>query len=309
MKELVSVIIPVYNVERYIDRCVESVVNQTYKNLEIWLVDDGSTDSSGVYCQKWAEKDERINVIHQKNQGLSAARNIAIDKCSGEWLVFVDSDDVVDVRYVEILYGLVQKGALIAQCENGEIGRLGDKQESVICSSMTSRDFLLSDKYKTMAWGKIYAKKLFETERYPYGKIHEDLALTYKLVYEAGKVEYTNEILYFYNERPDSINAKNRFYYEKLVVLDFYKEQIEYFRNKKEKELEKRSIRDYVYELLIAYNKTKDILHDKGMAEKLKKEYRNKYGDVMKDERISLKTKVLLSFCYYRPEIWKILMR
>lgn len=310
MQELISVIIPVYNVEKYIDKCVESVVRQTYENLEIWLVDDGSTDSSGKSCENWKEKDSRIHVIHQENQGVSMARNNAIDICKGNWITFVDSDDIIDIHYVEVLYGLaLSYGTIIAQCREKSIEEKNVEEGEIRRKRMGSREYLLSKDFKVMAWGKIYHRQLFETERYPKVKIHEEVALTYKLVYAAESIACTNEILYFCNERPDSLNAKNRFYKEKLDILQFYKEQIKYFRNKKERELEKRSIRDYVYELLIAYNKTKDILHDKDMAEKLKKEYRSQYGDVMKDEKISLKTKILLSFCYYRPEIWKILMK
>ena len=108
MKEFVSVIVPVYNVEEYMDACIYSIVNQSYHNLEILIVDDGSTDSCGEKCDRWANKDSRIKVIHQKNQGLSGARNTAIDVCKGEWITFIDSDDIVEQDYIKMLLELAE---------------------------------------------------------------------------------------------------------------------------------------------------------------------------------------------------------
>ncbi len=309
MQELVSVIIPVYNVEKYIDKCVESVVRQTYKNLEIWLVDDGSTDSSGESCENWKERDSRIHVIHQKNQGLSMARNNAIDICKGNWITFVDSDDIIDIHYVEELCGLaLSYGTIIAQCGEKSLEEKGAEEGEIRRKRMESREYLLSHDFKAMAWGKIYHRRLFETERYPKGKIHEDVALTYKLVYAAKFIACTNKVLYFCNERADAINAEERFYKEKLVILQFYKEQIEFYGGKKERELEQQSIRNYGYELLIDYNKTKDRLHDMDIAKKIKEEYQTIFKKMIQDEKISVKTKWMLRICYYVPEFWKLIM-
>jgi len=308
---LVSVIVPIYNTEKYLDECIDNIVRQTYKNLQIILVNDGSTDSSGKRCDEWKEQDERILVIHQKNKGLSAARNIGIDRSRGEWLVFIDSDDVVGSNYVLCLYELVQKyNVLIAQCERGDLQQRTEQSEKITDKVMKSNEFLISFQYQTTAWGKIYKKELFEKERYPVGKIHEDMAVTYKLVYAAQKIAVTNEILYFVRKRAGSITGKKKFYKERLDVLQFYKEQIEFYKEKKEKELVKRVRREYAYALLNNYSKTKDELGDKETALKLKKEYQGICFQVVReDEIISVKTRVLLVICFFRPEFWQILLR
>lgn len=312
MRELVSVIVPVYNVEEYVDECIYSIVSQSYPDLEILVVDDGSTDSSGKICDRWAKRDSRIKVVHQQNQGLSGARNTAIDICTGEWITFVDSDDVIGKDYVKILLGLAKKYKVkISQCFSEKIQFIGAKEKNVEEKSMGSVQFLLSEKYQTMAWGKIYKSELFETARYPYGKIHEDVALTYKLVYEAGNVAYTTRKLYFIHPaRPNSINGSGRFYREKLVILQFLKEQIGFYKEKQEKELVKRGYRDYAYALLGNYNKTRKILKDKETASKIKQEYQRVCLKVVKeDETISLKTKLLLVLCFGVPELWKMVMK
>ena len=213
MKELVSVIVPVYNMEKYVDECIYSIVGQSYPDLEILIVDDGSVDSSGTICDRWARKDSRIKVIHQSNQGLSGARNTAINICTGQWITFVDSDDVIERDYVTVLLGLAKKYKVkISQCFSEKIQYIGAEETDTEERVLGSVQFLLSEKYQTMAWGKIYKREVFETARYPYGKIHEDVALTYRLVYEAEYVAYTTKKLYFnHPPRPDSINGSGRF--------------------------------------------------------------------------------------------------
>lgn len=310
MEQLVSVIVPVYNVEEYLDECVESIVLQTYKTLEIILVDDGSTDRSGKKCDEWREKDERITVIHQKNMGLSAARNSGIDKCRGEWITFIDSDDAVSLDYVAYLYGLVQKyEVIVAQCDRGDLQENKERND-IFEKKINSCEFLLSSYYQTTAWGKIYKKELFEKERYPVGMLHEDMAVTYKLVYCARNVGVTNKILYYVRQRAGSITRKEKFYRERLVVLRFNKEQIEFYEEKKEEELVKKGYRDYAYALLINYYKTKKVLKDKEIARQIKKEYRRICSRVtMEDKVISFKTKVLLTLCFFMPELWNIVMK
>ena len=270
------------------------------------MVDDGSTDLSGKKCDEWSKKDSRIKVIHQENQGLSAARNAAIDVCAGEWITFVDSDDEVYKKYVEILLGLAkQYNVSISQCLSIDIKLPVRTQEKMESGVMDSRDFLLSDHYRTMAWGKIYKREIFAKARYPYGKIHEDVALTYKLVYEAGKIAYTEQIMYFCNVRPSSINGAGRFYKEKLVILQFCREQVQYYREKEEVELEKRAIRFYTYELLKNYYMTKKNLKDKQIASNIKTEYRHMWKKVISDKQISLKSRGLLAACYVFPSLWE----
>lgn len=312
MEKLVSVIVPVYNVEKYVDACIYSIVTQSYHNLEILVVDDGSTDSCGKICDGWAKRDLRVKVIHQKNQGLSGARNVAIDICEGEWITFIDSDDFVEPDYIKTLLELAERYEVkISQCSYTEVEYLKVEEEDTEEGFLDSAQFLLSSKYQTMAWGKIYKREIFKMVRFPYGKIHEDMALTYRIVYEAGRIAYTTKKLYFYRtSRSESIIRAKKFYREKLIVLQFLKEQTEFYEEKKEVDLMKRAYRDYAYALLENYNKTKKVLKDKEMGYKIKKEYRRICFQVIgEDNIISLKTKMLLMSCFVIPELWQILMK
>lgn len=310
LENLVSVVVPVYNTEEYLESCIESIVLQTYKNIEIILIDDGSTDMSGEKCNEWKARDERILVIHQENKGLSAARNKGIEISSGDWIVFVDSDDVVSLDYVTYLYELAIKYEVsIAQCARGDLQE-NLKECDTIERKVSSSEFLLSLYYQTTAWGKIYKKILFEKERYPVGMIHEDMAITYKLVYNAQDIVFTSKVLYFVRKRPGSITRKEKFYKERLVVLQFLREQIEFFEEKNENELVKKGYRNYAYALLENYNNTKKVIKDKEIELKIKKEYqRICYRVVKGDDIISLKVRILLLLCFIFPELWQLLLK
>lgn len=207
---LISVIIPIYNVEEYIDDCIRSSVNQTYKNLEIILVNDGSTDTCPAICDKWAKSDCRIRVIHKKNGGLSDARNAGLDICTGEFIVFIDSDDWVSEKYVETLLSAQQSSnADLVSCtlflENGDstttrpVPTFTDTAEKALLYLYNQTQFPVS------AWGKLYRKRIWEKLRFPVGKICEDAFTTYKIVHNCPLVCQINEPLYHYRQRPQSI--------------------------------------------------------------------------------------------------------
>ena len=211
---MISVIVPVYKVEPYICRCVDSILNQTDGDFELILVDDGSPDNCGRICDEYAEKDSRIHVIHQPNGGLSAARNAGIDwvfaNSDSQWITFVDSDDWIHSRYLEYLLHAAnvhqcQISACHAFCTGGEaIPEPGCYD--VVCAS--ADDYYcgaLSANVGSTAWCKLYAKELFETLRYPVGKLHEDEFTTYKAVYAAGKVAVVPAAMYAYYQNPEGI--------------------------------------------------------------------------------------------------------
>lgn len=208
---LVSVIIPVYNVEGYLKECFESVVAQTYENIEIILVNDGSTDSSGKIADMLALGESRASVIHKKNGGLSDARNRGLEAAKGKYVTFIDSDDYVDKTFVEKLLKLTQEtGADIAQCDNTRTPRrLGRGTDgSTVLSGPDA--FLKLMKYRVVsptAWGKLYRASLFRDNNlfFPVARIHEDTALLYKLVYCSDKVACLNRALYYYRKNENSI--------------------------------------------------------------------------------------------------------
>lgn len=213
---LITVIIPVYNVEQYLEKCLDSVINQDYPDLEIILVDDGSPDQCGEICERYAKKDSRIKVIHKKNGGLSDARNVAIDVALGEYITFVDSDDYVSDDYVATLYELIKKNnckiSVSSYIRFGQDDELKDGNKT-IKEYVFSRDNALKEmfyqkKFDTSAWAKLYHRSLFsDGVRYPVGLLFEDLPTTYKLFQKSDKVAFSTRETYFYLRRSTSIEG------------------------------------------------------------------------------------------------------
>ena len=211
---LVSVIVPVYNVEKYLARCVESILSQTYRNLEIILVDDGAKDTSGSICDDFAATDSRVRVIHKENGGLSSARNAGIDAAQGEYLEFVDSDDWIEPDAVESLLGaalrhqvkLVVAGRWDVKEKTGEKKQgLCPKQEELLPGeTLVSRIFLWKG-CDSSACDKLYHRSLFREIRFPYGKVCEDVPIMYRIVLDAGLVAMLPKPVYNYFHRSGSI--------------------------------------------------------------------------------------------------------
>ena len=212
MHDLISVIIPVYKVEKYLCRCVDSVLEQTYTNMEIILVDDGSPDNCPVMCDEYARQDSRVKVFHQENAGLSGARNAGIDMAQGQWLAFVDSDDYLAADFLERLYqACVDTGSSLSVCRweyvRGEtIPEHGTGETRVYTGrEMLANLYVPDGAYFVVAWNKLYRKELFEDIRYPLGRIHEDEATTYRIYDKVKKAAYVDRSLYGYFVTPVSI--------------------------------------------------------------------------------------------------------
>lgn len=239
---LISIVVPVYNVAPFLKRCLDSICSQTYDNLEIILVDDGSTDDSKDICDFYAEKDNRIRVIHKENGGLSDARNAGLEKAIGEFISFIDSDDFIRHDYIQILYELIVKeNADISICNyiRGDKSEFPDKKEQAKKKIRTfdSKDMLENwhGKYKhqeTVAWNKLYRRKLFVEYniRYPKGYYNEDVQTTHLLVEKANKIVVTNEELYYYFKNPGSIMGTLS---EKKVKDNIFsqKKRLKYFKD------------------------------------------------------------------------------
>ncbi len=217
-KSLISVIIPVYNVEKYLPACLESVLKQSYQELEILLVDDGSTDSSGSICEEYAAKDGRIKVIHQENGGVSVARNTGIAACRGEYVGFVDSDDLIHERMFERLLDELQKNhADLSVCdllrfkESSELKQKTEKAEALLYSQeqYLKKFFKIgSQTIEYYPWNKLYKRELLREDQYPKGvRDGEDIFATLKAVLKAEKIAVFQEELYFYRENPNSVTA------------------------------------------------------------------------------------------------------
>lgn len=235
-RPLISVIVPVYNVEKYLARCLDSIVEQTYQNLEIILVNDGSTDSSGEICHQYAERDSRVRLFHQENQGQSAARNVGLDNMTGEYIIFVDSDDYISTRFVEILLNAQQKSqAPIVSSNYFRVSEENDEAEfqaatldNQIPYKLLSRDdvFCVSGgkkaKLQEVIVSKLYKKTIFENLRFPIGKIYEDAFLFPKIFWRADTVLHLDSGLYAYRMSPNSTMRRDGETVYCLDVFDVY---------------------------------------------------------------------------------------
>ncbi|MDD3173534.1 MAG: glycosyltransferase [Herbinix sp.] len=255
---IISVIVPIYKVEKYLDRCIKSIQNQTYKNLEIILVDDGSPDNCGVMCDEYAEKDDRIKVIHKANGGLSDARNIGIEASTGDYIVFVDSDDWLDLDMIEVLYNIgIKYKADIVECSfrnvysDWIIEETKCTAEIVEGDSLKALEGMLDWKYfKPVAWNKLYKRSIIGGIRYPKGKIHEDEFTTYKYFYAAKKLVYLDVSKYNYDKsRTDSITG-DKFKESNLYKCEALRERIDFFKEHKIVLLEEKINNVYCWVLL-----------------------------------------------------------
>ena len=210
VEDLISVVVPIYNVAEYLNECIDSILNQDYKTTEILLIDDGSTDHSGKICDEYARKHRNIRVIHQKNAGLSAARNKGLSVAKGHYICFIDSDDYILPGYLSEMMKTIKK-------ENADICVCGYSknipQEKTISGQEATIKFLTEqENMDILAWNKMYKRSLFiDYEiRYPEGEIHEDNLTTYKLYSHAKRVSYIQETLYHYRSRGNSIMKRTK---------------------------------------------------------------------------------------------------
>ncbi len=224
---VLSVIVPVYNVEEYLAECLDSIINQTYKDIEIIVVDDGSTDNSGLICNEYAAKYDKITVYHKQNGGLSSARNYGIERANGKYLSFIDSDDFIDKDMFYILMNLATiNDADIVMCgyikytskEINEHQKFLEKDTTVY----KNQEVLLRFYTEFCAWNKVYKKKLLNNIRFPEGKLYEDARTMYKIAYQAKIAVVYPKCLYYYRQRNSSImntfSTKN--YFDRISVWD-----------------------------------------------------------------------------------------
>ena len=230
MKELITVVVPIYNVEVYLKNCLESILSQTYANLEIILVDDGSTDNCGRMVDEYSKIDNRIIVVHKKNGGLSDARNIGIDCATGQYIMFVDSDDYISNDCVEYLYESIKKnnaeiavGRLKTTAELDERSNSSEKYNLVLDKHEGINELLYANKYSVAAPGKLYLTSLFKGIRFPVGKLHEDVFTTYKVFFKANCIFYGDKIIYYYYHRPGSIML-SKFTKRRLHIIEALEE-------------------------------------------------------------------------------------
>ena len=301
MNELVSIIVPVYNVEKYLIKCLNSLIEQTYKNLEIILVDDGSQDNSGNICDKYKQKDSRIRVIHIENSGVSNARNIGLDNMKGQYTMFVDSDDYVSKNMVEELYNSIKKNeADISICgveniyENGE-NRTTFKEGRFVTNGEKALGELLNGKYFTsVCWGKMYKSELWKNIRFNKDtKIAEDLEVLYYIFERAKKVVVdTKNKLYYYIVRENSaIHTSYNEDWEKEILISkkiIEKVQLEH------PNILKLAIKRYIIVNMNNIIRIKENHQDTESIKKLQKNIKPYLKNFLFNKNVRLKIKIKL---------------
>lgn len=273
--DLISVIIPIYNLEQYIERCVRSVMAQSYTNLQIILVDDGSSDGSGAVCDALAQQDSRIKVIHKPNGGVSDARNFGVKAASGQFISFVDGDDYVHPEFIATLHTLcVENKCRMAQCSFEAV--TGDSYAPDLSNPhivLYSNAELLTHLYTalyvetTILCSKLFDASLLRNIRFPVGMIHEDEATSYKLIYAAGKIAVTDAKLYAYFHKPGSITRK-AFSVSRLDLLPIMKERAEFFEEKRLDSLALRTWEKYYFLLASSLYHVKKFIPDSHKIQK-----------------------------------------
>lgn len=224
---MVTVIVPVYNVRDYLQQCLQSIAAQTYAQLEVIVVDDGSTDGSGALADQWAERDARFRVVHQENAGLSAARNTALNLVSGHYITFVDSDDFIAPQFVEsLLHVIEESGAQVAICgwhdytDGAPVPKADGPCPVTVYAAEEATDHILYQRHALThsAWGRLFCAEVFQKVRFPEGLLYEDLAVLMPVMECVTTVVYTAQRLYYYRQRPGSILAT--FNVRRAHVLD-----------------------------------------------------------------------------------------
>ena len=251
----ITVIVPVYKVEAFLRRCVDSLLCQSYSDFEVVLVDDGSPDDCGAICDAYAQADARVHVIHQENGGLSAARNTGIDwafaNSDSRWLAFVDSDDWVHPDYLKVLYETAEE-ALCKLSACGFYRTSGEdfpEQPFRSVMRLAGGDYYCGDYHDgqtAVAWNKLYHKSLFKSLRYPVGKLHEDEFTTYQAVYQAGTVAVTPMVLYAYYQNPEGI-MKSAWSPRRMHTLEAFRQQIAFARSRNDERLLKKAAEQYLF--------------------------------------------------------------
>lgn len=305
---LISVIVPVYNVEKYLKKCVDSITSQTYKNLEIFLVDDGSTDSSGQICNEFEKNDARIKVIHKKNGGLSDARNAGLDRAKGQYYAFIDSDDYIQDNTIEIMLNAIKKNkSEIAVCN---MVRFLEEGETVQFYCPTDHEVLYqgNQRYKTLnqpsVCNKLFEAKLFEGIRFPKGKYYEDTFVYHEVLYRANNIVLTGTDSYWYLSREDSIVGQPQYTERYFDFIEAVYKRADF--------LLKHDVQPYAKEACLSLyaaiaNAESNIEENTKTIEKFsiaRKQYTLAYNELMKTKnQIGIKQKLRLMLLKYFPKL------
>lgn len=292
----ISVIVPVYKVEKYLRRCVDSILLQSFTDFELILVDDGSPDGSGAICDEYAQRDTRVQVIHQENSGLSAARNAGIDAAAGEYLLFTDSDDLIHPNTLEWeRQALQESGADIALCSIQRFSHIDEIQEETGAADyleIDAEDKLFEEKAELARYvsscGKLYRRELFSDLRFPVGRLFEDEFVIYRLYHASNKVVEVNRTLYYYYVNSSGI-TQTLTMEKRFDEYDAQAERIAFYQNLGERELCAKALLHFLRTArwdLISYEKNR-FANKSLRGEQFLKNYRNAMKAARKENLVS----------------------
>ncbi len=309
---LISVLIPAYNAEKHLELCVNSILRQSYENLEIIIVDDGSADLTGEIADECARRDERIRVIHQENAGVAAARNVLIDAARGEYILQVDADDYISQYAVETLYNTaVETNADLCVCTcvtgDAEDYTFPGEQERVVetFSGASKFEKLFDDrKFDTIVpWEKLYKRELFQNLRYPDGKIHEDEYLAHYILDRADRVTFTNDILFYYTVEKKGI-TKSSFSKKRLDAVPALLDRISFLEEKADQHILRLCYIDFLKRFQYYYYGVRYHYPEmRELREELFQQYRSVYRKAHDKKMLSLVQRVLFGLFVVSPWI------
>lgn len=298
MRNLISVIIPVYNVEKYLKKCVKSICRQTYSDLEIILVNDGSTDESALICERLKEEDKRICVIHKENEGAAGARNTGLEAAKGTYIIFVDADDFVDEKYLESMYMAVDEEDIEAVVCSYQKLQDGKKQEEVILVNQKIEGksvipYFFDEKSEAwdVPWNKLYKKSLFETIKYPLGRLNEDEATIYRVLYEAKAIKIIDACLYYYVIRNGSASKREDRRKLKDEMLN-YQERRQFCMDRKQPQWADMSLKRFYYRLIAYIHLSENEKEDIDLINEMKKEKRKLAMELINSSYIEIWSKI-----------------
>lgn len=308
----ISVIVPVYKVEKYLNKCIDSILAQTFEDFELILVDDGSPDRCGEICDEYARRDNRIKVIHKENGGVSSARNAGLDIARGKYVNFIDSDDWIEKEALETLYKLSsQTGADIVQ---GKGSIVKDELEVKLIKKRSFNEYsniealyelfnYKNGEIRIVAFNKLYLRKLFKYLRYPEGKIYEDEYLTPRLIYKANKILVVNSQLYHYRLSENSI-MRSEFNIKNLDRVYIIREECKFYKKIGENKLYEKLMISYGFILIDMYKKVKEHIDNSlQITNNIRDEFNNNYKIFMKNKDATCRNKVIFTIFKFAPDI------
>lgn len=316
MSTFVSVVVPVYNVKKYLNKCVNSIIAQTYDNYEVLLIDDGSTDGSSEMCDKFAAQYEKISVYHKENGGLSAARNYANKYLKGEYIVYIDSDDYVEPDYISIMVECREKYnadlVIASHIDEDEFGNVLSKKTfnnkiTVYDARLALEEMCYEKTICTSAWGKLIKREYVFENEFPNGMLYEDLATIYKIIGSCNTVVYVDRPVYHYIQRNGSIRYSK--YSPKVLHVMQASENLLNYVEKYYPDIRSAAIQRYFFsanEVYVrAFNEKTFLIITRKVRENLKKYW----SDIQKNPKISIKQKAKYWIMTFQPLVYKAIRK